>query len=144
MAFQKKSTSKAKTSKTSKAAVEKPAEENVAAEKENHSHEALEAKVASIEVKISNLEAKLKGILSSIEALAQVKEELDTLASQVESGKAKLGAEVQELKENAKSWVTKKKEAMDTNNDGKIDFEEIYEYVWNRTRSRAPHPKKKK
>tara|TARA_B100000287_G_scaffold388780_1_gene398339 strand:+ start:50 stop:484 length:435 start_codon:yes stop_codon:yes gene_type:complete len=144
MAFQKKSTSKAKSSKTSKAAAEKPAEENVTAATGDHSHKALESKLTAVEAKVSELETKLKGILTSLEALAQVKNDLDTLASQYESGKAKLGAEVQELKENAKSWVTKQKEAMDTNNDGKVNFEEIYEYVWNRTRSRTPHPKKKK
>ena len=81
-----------------------------------------DAKIEALEKKVLDLESKLAGVLASVEALAQVKSDLD-------DAKEKLGSEVKELKENAKSWVTKQKEKMDSNKDGKIDLEEIYEYV---------------
>jgi chromosome segregation ATPase len=101
-----------------------------------HSHDELNAKIASLEKQVANLEGKLAGVLASVEAIAQVKNDLDALSSKYEAGKEKLGAEVKELKENAKSWATKQKEAMDSNKDGKVDFEEIYSYVFKRMRSR--------
>ena len=118
-------------------AVSKKAASSKAAPKADagHSHDEANAKIASLEKKVADLESKLAGILASVEALAQVKGDLD-------EAKAKLGSEVKELKENAKSWVTKQKEAMDTNNDGKLDFEEIYSYVCRRMNSRSPQPKK--
>ena len=57
-------------------------------------------------------------MLDGIDAASKLKAELD-------EAKLKLGAEVSELKEKAKSW----KEKADSNNDGKVDFNEIYEYV---------------
>ena len=59
-----------------------------------------------------------------------------------DEAKLKLGSEVKELQENAKSWAQKTKENIDTNNNGKIDFEEIYSYIFRRFRSRNPNPKK--
>ena len=90
-----------------------------------------EADIKSLEKKIESLESKLKGLLDGIEAASKLKAELD-------EAKLKLGAEVSELKEKAKSW----KEKADVNNDGKLDFEEIYSYVWRRLQSRRSHPKK--
>ena len=82
-------------------------------------------------MKIADLEKKLKGLLDGIDAASKLKAELD-------EAKLKLGAEVNELKEKAKSW----KEKADTNNDGKLDFEEIYAYVRRRLNSRNPKPKR--
>lgn len=90
-----------------------------------HSHDELNAKIASLEKKVVDLESKLAGVLNSVNTLSEVKNEL-------EEAKAKLGSEVKELKENAKSWMTKQKESIDTNGDGKIDMEEIYKYVSHR------------
>jgi len=89
------------------------------------------AKIASLEKKIESLESKLKGLLDGIDAASKLKAELD-------EAKSKLGAEVNELKEKAKSW----KEKADTNNDGKLDFEEIYSYVYSRWNSRSKRPRK--
>tara|TARA_Y100000593_G_scaffold37696_1_gene73099 strand:+ start:311 stop:721 length:411 start_codon:yes stop_codon:yes gene_type:complete len=116
--------SKRKSKKASEDQAEAPVSETVTSQE--HSHADLESKIASLESKVEALEGKLAKVLASIEALAQVKKDLDEV-------KAKLGSEVKELRENAKSWVTKQKEAIDTNQDGKIDFEEIYEYVKWRT-----------
>ena len=81
-----------------------------------------DAKIEALEKKILDLESKLTGVLASVEALAQVKSDLD-------DAKEKLGSEVKELKENAKSWIQRKKEAIDKNKDGQLDFEELYEYI---------------
>ena len=56
----------------------------------------------------------------------------------MDEAKLKLGAEVNELKEKAKSW----KEKADTNNDGKLDFEELYSYVYKRMNDRFSKPRK--
>ena len=118
-------------------AVSKKAASSKAAPKADagHSHEELDAKIASLEKKVLDLEGKLAGVLASVEALAQVKNDLD-------EAKEKIGSEVKELQENAKSWITKKKEAMDANSDGKVDFEEIYSYVVRRMNSRHKVPRK--
>ena len=92
-----------------------------------------DAKIAALEKKVESLESKLKGLLDGIEAASKLKADLD-------EAKLKLGAEVNELKEKAKSW----KEKADTNNDGKLDFEELYRYVWARFNSRDSKPKVKK
>ena len=89
-----------------------------------------EADIKSLEKKIEGLESKLAGLLEGIEAASKLKSELD-------EAKLKLGSEVKELQENAKSWVTKQKEAMDANNDGKIDLNEVYAYVWGRLNGNA-------
>ena len=125
-------------------AVSKKAASSKAAPKADagHSHDEANAKIASLEKKVADLESKLAGVLASVEALAQVKGDLDALSSKYEAGKEKLGAEVKELKENAKSWATKQKEAMDSNSDGKIDFEEIYSYVFRRMKGRSSRPRK--
>ena len=94
-----------------------------------------EADIKSLEKKIESLESKLAGLIEGIEAASKLKSELD-------EAKLKLGAEVKELKENAKSWLTKTKESMDSNGDGKVDLEEIYSYVWGRSKSRHPKPRK--
>ena len=86
-----------------------------------------DAKIASLEKKVESLEASLKGVLEALNAASKVKSELD-------EAKAKLNAEVSELKEKAKSW----KEKADTNKDGKLDFEEIYNYIKRRMTSRNP------
>lgn len=83
-------------------------------------------KIASLEKKVSELESKLKNVLDGIDAASKLKAELD-------EAKLKLSAEVNELKEKAKSW----KEKADTNKDGKVDFNEIYQYVKRRLNSRA-------
>ena len=88
-----------------------------------------DAKIEAVELKIADLEKKLKGLLDGIDAASKLKAELD-------EAKLKLGAEVNELKEKAKSW----KEKADTNNDGKVDLQEIYAYVWKRMRSRNSMP----
>ena len=90
-----------------------------------------DAKIEAVELKIADLEKKLKGLLDGIDAASKLKAELD-------EAKLKLGAEVNELKEKAKSW----KEKADTNNDGKVDFEEVYAYVRRRLTSRNPRPRK--
>jgi len=90
-----------------------------------------EADIKSLEKKLESLETKLKSVLDGIEAASKLKAELD-------EAKLKLGAEVSELKEKAKSW----KEKADTNNDGKVDFEEIYSYVRRRMGMRDWKPKK--
>ena len=64
------------------------------------------------------------------------------LKAELDEAKLKLGSEVKELQENAKSWITKQKEAADTNNDGKIDKEEFYAYVFRRLQSRNRTPRK--
>jgi len=103
-----------------------------------HSHDEANAKIASLEKKVADLESKLAGVLASVEALAQLKGDLDALSSKYEAGKAKIGSEVQELKEKAKSW----KEKADVNNDGKVDLEEVYSYVVRRFQSRNSSPRK--
>ena len=77
-----------------------------------------EADIKSLEKKIESLESKLKGLLDGIDAASKLKADLD-------EAKLKLGAEVSELKEKAKSW----KEKADTNDDGKLDWEEVWTYV---------------
>ena len=95
-----------------------------------------EADIKSLEKKIESLESKLAGLIDGIEAASKLKTELD-------EAKLKLGSEVNALKENAKSWATKQKEAMDTNKDGSVDLNEVYAYVYKRlfggnTRHRNP------
>jgi len=90
-----------------------------------------EVDIADLKKQVSDLESKLKGLLDGIDAASKLKVELD-------EAKLKLGAEVNELKEKAKSW----KEKADTNNDGKVDFEEVYAYVRRRLTSRRPLPRK--
>ena len=133
MAYQKKSTSKSKSSKASKASEETV----VAAAVENTPEccKSCDEKIESLEKSIAALESKLKGLIEGIEAASKLKAELD-------EAKLKLGAEVKELKESAKSWATKAKEAVDSNQDGKIDFEEIYSYIVRRKSSRNPKPRK--
>jgi len=89
-------------------------------------------KIASLEKQVAELESQLGGLGDA----------LASLTSNYNAGKEKLVSEVNELRENAKSWVTKQKEAMDSNNDGKIDFEEIYSYVFKRFGSRHNQPRK--
>jgi chromosome segregation ATPase len=84
-----------------------------------------DAKIASLEKKVAALESSLKGVLEALDTASKVKSELD-------EAKAKLSAEVSELKEKAKSW----KEKADTNNDGKVNLEEVYAYVKRRMNSR--------
>ena len=91
--------------------------------------------IAKLKGQIAGLESKLQGLIAGIEAASKLKGELD-------EAKLKLGSEVKELQENAKSWVAKQKEAADTNNDGKVDFEEIYSYVYNRLKGRGQKPRK--
>ena len=112
--------SKRKSKKASEDQAEAPVSETVTSQE--HSHADLESKIVSLESKVAALEGKLAAVLTSVEALAQVKNDLD-------EAKAKLTSEVKELRENAKSWVTKQKEAIDTNNDGQLDFNEIYNYI---------------
>ena len=94
-----------------------------------------EADIAELKGQIAGLESKLQGLIAGIEAASKLKAELD-------EAKVKLGSEVKELQENAKSWASKQKEAADTNGDGKLDFEEIYSYVWKRLKSRYSRPTK--
>lgn len=94
-----------------------------------------EADVAELKGQIAGLESKLQGLIAGIEAASKLKAELD-------EAKVKLSSEVKELRENAKSWATKQKEAADTNNDGKLDFEEIYSYVYKRFKGRNKQPRK--
>ena len=77
-----------------------------------------EADIKSLEKKIESLESKLKGLLDGIDAASKLKADLD-------EAKLTFGAEVSELKEKAKSW----KEKADTNDDGKLDWEEVWTYV---------------
>ena len=91
--------------------------------------------IAKLKGQIAGLESKLQGLIAGIEAASKLKSELD-------EAKLKLGSEVKELQENAKSWVAKQKEAADSNNDGKLDFEEIYSYVWHRMKGRGAKPRK--
>jgi len=79
-----------------------------------------DAKIASLEKEVSELKSQLAGLLAASDAIDAVK------------------SEVSELKEKAKSW----KEKADTNNDGKLDFEEIYKYVYRRFKSRQSAPRK--
>tara|TARA_R110001592_G_scaffold202984_1_gene452686 strand:+ start:606 stop:968 length:363 start_codon:yes stop_codon:yes gene_type:complete len=90
-----------------------------------------DAKIEVLQNKVASLEASLKGVLEAISKATKVKSELDEV-------KAKLGAEVNELKEKAKSW----KEKADTNSDGKVDFEEVYAYIRKRMSSRNSAPRK--
>jgi len=76
------------------------------------------AKIVSLEKEVSELKSQLAGLLDGINAASKLKAELDEV-------KSKLGTEVNELKEKAKSW----KEKADTNKDGKVDFEEIFQYI---------------
>ena len=92
------------------------------AKTDTHSHAELEAKVAALEAKVAELEANTKLLADAADGVDKVK------------------VEIKELQENAKSWASKKKEAMDVNQDGKVDFNEIYRYVWNRLQSRHPGP----
>ena len=84
-----------------------------------------EADIKSLEKKIESLESKLSSILDGIEAASKLKSELD-------EAKLKLSSEVSELKEKAKSW----KEKADANSDGKVDLNEVYQYVKRRLQSR--------
>ena len=68
------------------------------------------AKIVSLEKEVSELKSQLAGLLAAADALDKVK------------------LEVSELKEKAKSW----KEKADANNDGKVDLEEIWNYVCGR------------
>ena len=94
-----------------------------------------EADIAELKGQIAGLESKLQGLVAGIEAASKLKAELD-------EAKVKIGSEVRELQENAKSWMTKQKEAADSNSDGKLDFEEIYSYVYKRIKGRGPAPRK--
>ena len=85
-----------------------------------------DAKIEALEKEVSALKSQLAGVLASVEALTQVKSDLD-------EAKAKISAEVNELKEKAKSW----KQKADTNNDGQLSLQEIYEYVRRRMSSRT-------
>ncbi len=109
------------TSKSKASAAAPEAKENACAK--------CDAKIEAVELKIADLEKKLKGLLDGIDAASKLKAELD-------EAKLKLGAEVNELKEKAKSW----KEKADTNKDGKVDFQEIYAYVWKKMNGRNPKP----
>ena len=122
----KKSTSKAKSAKAAAETVEAPA-----AKASEDCCVKCESQIADLGKKVADLESKLKGLLAGIEAASKLKSELD-------EAKLKLSAEVSELKEKAKSW----KEKADTNNDGKLDLEEVYSYIWKRRRSRNPNPRK--
>lgn len=84
-----------------------------------------DAKIEALEKEVSALKSQLAGVLASVEALTQVKSDLD-------EAKAKIGAEVNELKEKAKSW----KEKADTNSNGKLELEEIWNYVYRRLNRR--------
>jgi len=108
-------------------AVSKKAASSKAAPKADagHSHDEANAKIASLEKKVADLESKLAGVLASVEALAQVKSDLD-------EAKIKIGAEVSDLKEKAKSW----KQKADVNNDGQLSLQEIYSYVVKRMNRR--------
>ena len=90
-----------------------------------------DAKIADLDAKVADLENKLKGLLEGIEAASKIKNELD-------EAKLKLGSEVNELKEKVKGW----KEKADTNQDGSVDFEEVYAYIRKRLSSRNPKPRK--
>ena len=116
MAFKNKSSSSAKEETVAEAAK---------TEHDGHCHEEMDAKIAALEGKVSDLESKLKGLLDGIEAASKLKNELD-------EAKLKLSSEVNELKEKAKSW----KEKADTNNDGHLSLQEIYEYVHARITSK--------
>ena len=85
-----------------------------------------DAKIAALEKKIESLESKLKGLLDGIEAASKLKADLD-------EAKLKLGAEVNELKEKAKSW----KEKADTNNDGSLSLSEVWEYITLRNQGKS-------
>lgn len=117
MAFKNKSSSKAKA--------EEVVAEAAKTEHDGHCHEELDAKIAALEGKVSDLEKKLKGLLDGIEAASKLKNELD-------EAKLKIGKEVQELQEKAKSW----KEKADTNQDGQLSLGEIYDYVIRRMNRR--------
>ena len=117
----KKSTSKAKAAKADEKVEVAAASEDCCAK--------CDSKIADLDKKVSDLEKKLKGLLDGIEAASKLKAELD-------EAKLKLSAEVKELQEKAKGW----KEKADTNGDGKVDFKEIYEYVYKRLQSRNPKP----
>ena len=115
--------------------VKKSAAKAKAPEAKDDCYAKCEVDIADLKKQVSGLESKLKGLLEGIEAASKLKVELD-------EAKSKLGAEVKDLQENAKSWAQKTKDAVDTNKDGKVDFEEIYSYVYNRMRSRRSAPKK--
>ena len=119
----KKSTSKAKAAKADEKVEVAAASEDCCAK--------CDSKIADLDKKVADLEKKLKGLLDGIDAASKLKNELD-------EAKLKLSAEVAELKEKAKSW----KEKADTNNDGSLDFEEVYAYVRKRLSSRNPKPRK--
>ena len=121
-----KSTSKAKSAKAAAETVEAPA----AAASEDCCAKC-DSKIADLDKKVADLEKKLKGLLDGIEAASKLKGELD-------EAKLKLSAEVKELQEKAKSW----KEKADTNNDGKLDLEELYSYIFRRFKSRNNKPRK--
>ena len=120
-----KSTSKARTE-----AVEETPKAN-----EPECCKSCDEEIAKLKGQISELENKLQGLIAGIEAASKLKSELD-------EAKVKLGSEVRELQENAKSWVSKQREAADSNNDGKLDFEEIYSYVYRRMKGRGSAPRK--
>ena len=117
----KKSTSKAKSTKAAAETVEAPA-----AKASEECCAKCEADIKSLEKKIESLESKLKGLLDGIDAASKLKADLD-------EAKLKLGAEVSELKEKAKSW----KEKADTNDDGKLDWEEVWTYVSERIKGKT-------
>ena len=120
-----KSTSKAKLS----------TDEAVSSAAEPECCKSCDEQIAVLKGQIAGLESKLQGLLAGIEAASKLKADLD-------EAKLKLGSEVKELQENAKSWITKQKEAADTNSDGKIDKEEFYAYVFRRLQSRNRAPRK--
>ncbi len=122
MAYQKKSTSRSK--KATKASEEL---EVVASAETPACCKDCDEKIEAVSQSVAALESKLKGILEGIEAASKLKAELD-------EAKLKLAAEVNELKEKAKSW----KEKADTNNDGSLDWEELFRYVTERKSGRSP------
>jgi predicted nucleic acid-binding Zn-ribbon protein len=132
MAYKRKS--KKAAADVAEAAAEAPAETQEATE---HSHSKLESKIATLEAKVVDLENKLNGVLSSVEALSHVKSELEALSSKLKSeldeAKLKISVEVNELKEKAKSW----KEKADSNQDGSLDWEELFQYVMQRKAGRS-------
>ena len=130
MAYQKKSTSKAKSTKSAKASEEKV--ETSAAPVSEEWCKSCDAKIEALQSSVSALESKLKGILEGIEAASKLKAELD-------EAKVKISAEVNELKEKAKSW----KEKADSNQDGSLDWEELFQYVMQRKSGRSAARAKK-
>jgi len=101
-------------------------EEVESVEVSDHSHEDLEARVAALE----EANALLLETVETMKAVVALKDE-------VQAARDALQGDISGLQTVAKELMAKVSKKMDSNQDGSVDFEEIYQWIQKR-RSRRP------